>query len=98
VAKVPVSKLVPGMILSKPVINSNGMVMLGEDTELTRALIERIDDMGVGGVHIKGYSQPHEPKDELLRLLDERFSKVEKEPHMDRVKRLLREHIEGLYE
>ena len=97
-ARVPIDKLVPGMRLSRPVTNKNGMVMLGEGTELTQALIARIEVLDVGGVHIQGYSQPQEPKEELLRQLDERFKNVEKEPHMDRLKRLLREHIEGLYE
>ena len=97
-ARVPVDKLVPGMRLSKPVTNKNGMVMLGENTELTQALIERIEIMDIGGVHVQGYSQPQEPKEESLRLLDERFKNVVTKPHMDRLKRLLREHIEGLYE
>lgn len=34
----------------------------------------------------------------MLSELDERFKLVEKESHMDFLKKVLKEHIEGLYE
>ncbi len=96
-AKVPLAKLVPGMVLSKPVLNRNGLVMLGEGTELTQALIDKILQMDTAGVDIKGYSQPSVPQEEMLARLDGRFKNVIDEPYMSEIKELMREHIVGLY-
>jgi hypothetical protein len=97
VAKVPYSKLVPGMVLSRPVVNKNGLVMLAEGTELTQALIDKIIQMDVAGADIKGYSQPAVPQEEMLAQLEARFKNVLDEPHMSEIKELMREHIVGLY-
>jgi hypothetical protein len=90
-------KLEPGMRLAKPVLNKGGLVMLAEDTELTAALIEKIKDMDVGGVYVRGLSQPSIPKEEMLAQLDRRFRNVEAAPHMESLKSLMEAHIEGLY-
>jgi hypothetical protein len=95
--RVMVDKLEPGTKLAKPVTNQNGVVILGEDTELTEALIEKLQVMNIPSVYVQGLSRPAAPKEEMLAQLDKRFSAVEKEPHMDMLKRLIREHIEGLY-
>ena len=95
--KVMIDKLEPGMKLAKPVTNQSGMVMLGADTELTVALIEKLQGMDVPSVYVQGASRPAAPKEEMLAQLDKRFSSVEKDPQMAMLKRLIREHIEGLY-
>lgn len=95
--KIPVSSLKPGMKLSKPVTNDAGMILLGEGTELTNALIERLENMNVGSVSIEGAAVPQKPLEEMLSELDARFKKTENEPNMGLLKKLLKEHIEGLY-
>jgi hypothetical protein len=85
------------MCLAKPVMNKGGLVMLAEGTVLTEALIEKIKDMDAGGVYIQGLSQPSIPKQEMLSQLDDRFRNVEGEPYMTALKKLMREHMEGLY-
>jgi hypothetical protein len=96
--KTPVNELEPGMKLTKPVLNESGMVLLSEDTELTDATIEKLRNMNVDVVYIKGLSKPERSKEEVLLELYKRFEKVEHEPYMDMLKRVLKEHIEGLYE
>lgn len=96
--KTPINDLEPGMKLTRQVLNENGMVLLSEDTELTEAIIEKLKDMNVEGVYVKGLSKPEKPKEEVLSELYKRFEKVEHEPYMDMLKKVLREHIEGLYE
>jgi len=96
-SKVAVDKLEPGMKLAKPVENSSGMVLIGENTELTGGLIARIKSMDLDGVYIHGMSRPSVPMEVMLSELDERFRPVENEPYMDVLKGLLREHIESLY-
>jgi hypothetical protein len=96
--KIPVAKLEPGMKLSKPVTAKNGMVMLGEGTELSPAWIERIRDMEIGSVFIDGPSVQTVSKEEALAELDARFAKVEGKPYMNLIKKIIKAHIEGLYE
>jgi hypothetical protein len=97
-SKIALDKLEAGMKLAKPVENSSGMVLLGENTELTVELIDKIRDMGVDSVYIQGMSKPSLPIDIMLSQLDERFKMVEGEPHMDVLKKVLKEHIASLYE
>jgi len=96
--KVPVSQLKPGMKLAKPVVAKNGMVMLGEATELTQTWIERIDDMGIASVFIDGPPVQTVSREDALSALDARFAPIEDKPYMKNLKKIVREHIEGLYE
>ena len=96
-AKLATERLEPGMVLARPVMNKSGMIMLGEGTELTDNLIEKIRDMGIESVHVQGMSQPDVPLEALLAALDARFAHVEKDHLMAMIKRLMKEHIEGLY-
>lgn len=95
--RISVEKLEPGMRLAKPVTNRSGLVMLAEDTELTTALIEKINGLDIGGVYVQGMTRPDVSKDEMLAGLDRRFKRVEHEPYMNMIKEAVREHIEGLY-
>jgi hypothetical protein len=97
-SKTPVDQLEPGMRLTRQVLNENGMVLLSEDTELTEATIQKLKNMNIDGVYVKGLSKPARPKEEVLVELYKRFEKVEHEPYMDMLKKVLKEHIEGLYE
>ena len=95
--KIAPDKLEPGMKLLKPVRNRSGMVLLGEGTELTAELIEKVRDMDADSISIQGISPPSTPKEEILSALDRRFKSIEEEPYMGVIKRALKEHIEGLY-
>ena len=86
------------MILAQPVLNGDGIVLLGEGTELTDAMIERLNHMHHVHVCVKGTSRPEKPLEEMLLELDRRFAQVEGEPYMAVFKKVLREHIEGLYQ
>jgi len=95
--KIPVAKLEPGMILAKPIMTPNGMVMLGEGTELTEKWVERIQDMDIASVFIDGPPVQTISKEQALAELEARFALVEGKPYMNSIKKLVREHIEGLY-
>ncbi len=96
--KVIVEQLKPGMKLARPLLNSSGMVLMAEGTELTEARISKIENMGVDSVYIDGPSIPARPKDELLASLDSRFTKVEGNPRMAIIKNAVKDHIEAMYE
>jgi len=97
VPKITPDKLKPGMKLLRPVTNRGGMVLLGEGTELTAALIEKIRDMDADSIFVQGISPPSTSKEDALSDLDGRFKSAEGKPYMDIIKKVLREHIEGLY-
>lgn len=96
--KIFVSNLVAGMKLAKPVLAKNGMVLLGEGTELNESWIERIQDMEIQSIFIEGPPVQTIPKEEALTNLNARFAMVEGKPYMNNIKKLVKEHIEGLYE
>lgn len=97
-SRISEKNLTPGMKLTRPVLNKGGLVMIGENTELTEGLIEKIREMDVGSVYVHGTSRELPPRDELLAQLDKRFSKVEEMPYMGTLKKVISEHIESLYE
>jgi hypothetical protein len=97
-SKIALDKLESGMKLAKPIENSSGMVLLGENTELTVELIDKIKDTGIDSVYIQGMSKPSVPIEVMLSDLEGRFKAVENEPYMDVLKKVFIKHIESLYE
>jgi len=95
--KIFTDKLEPGMKLTKPVTRGN-TVLLNKDTELTERLIIKIRNMNIKSVYIDVPSQHSIPKEEMLVQMNMRFKNVENKPYMNLLKRLVREHIEVLYE
>jgi hypothetical protein len=95
--KLLISDLKPGMRLQKPVTNPSGLVLLTEGLELTEGLIDRLRKMEIESVFVRGGNKPARPKEVLLSELDYRFKKTETEPQMGEMKRILADHIAGLY-
>jgi hypothetical protein len=95
--KIAIDKITPGMVLTKPVTGSNGMVLLAEGTELNAKWIDRLETMGVDGVWVGGAAEQPVPLEEALAALDKRVETVIEKPHMETLKRLVRVHIERLY-
>ncbi|MHB8093079.1 MAG: hypothetical protein ACYDH8_16000 [Syntrophales bacterium] len=94
--KISTDKITPGMILTKPIQGSNGMILLTEGTELNEKWIDRLATMGIDGVWV-GAAEPLIPISEALAALDARFEAVLKEPYMETLKNMVRIHIEKLY-
>ena len=95
--KISPDKLEPGMKLAKAVLRGD-MVLLSEGSVLTDVWVSRIQDMDIDGVHIDGPSEQSIPKEEMLTQLDRRFKNVEDKLYMGFLKKIIKEHIEGLYE
>lgn len=95
--KISVSELKPGMIVSRDVYNDNGVIVLKENTELTESIIERFKKMGIEYIYVKGEKRFSKSKEETLKEVEKRFNRTEGKPIMDRIKRIIMEHIEGLY-
>jgi hypothetical protein len=97
-SRVAAKDLVPGMKLARPVVNKNGLVLIGEETELTESLIDKIRQMDADSIYVHGTNRARPPRHEVLADLDRRFSKVEGEPFMAVIKNAISGHIESLYE
>jgi hypothetical protein len=90
---VSTGQLEPGMVLAKPVVMKNGMILFGGGTELTEDYIERICNMAVGNVQIEGNAPCTESQEQLLEKLNQRFRLVEQQPYMRLLKRLVEEQM-----
>lgn len=86
------------MKLAKPIVNDSGMVLLPQGTVLTDSHIQRIENMSLSAVNIEGGDDQRKPKEEVLAEIDARFSQSQDQPLMQMLKRILKEHIEGVYQ
>jgi len=91
-------QLEPGMILARPILMKNGMILFGKGTELTEDYIERIRDMTVSCIQIVGNAPSSESLEQLLEMLNARFHLVEQQPYMKLLKRLVEEGMIEQYE
>ncbi len=96
--KIPLSDLEPGMVIVKPITMKNGMVILGEGVKLTPVWVDRVKDMDIDGVYIDLPQEQKMSKEEAILQLEARFHPVADRPYMIRLKTVIREYIEGLYE
>jgi hypothetical protein len=96
--KISLSDLEPGMVIVKPITMKNGMVVLGEGVELTQTWIERVQEMDIDGVYIDAPQEQKMTKEDAVAQLDARFQPVAERPYMNRLKSIIRKHIEGIYE
>lgn len=95
--RVLITDLKTGMKLAQPIQNESGMVLLGEGTEITPSIIDRLHEMGLTSVLIQGKRMPKKSKEDVLADIDERFKKTENEKYMGSIKISLLEHIDELY-
>jgi len=95
--RVDPDRLEPGMVLARPIMMKNGMILFGEGTELTENYIERIRSMAVEIIQIEGSAPATESRQQMLEKLEARFRPVEQEPYMKLLKRLVEEHIAEHY-
>lgn len=84
--KIPLMLAKSGMALARDVFRGDspiGIPICGKDTELTDSLIARFENMDVQSVYVEGHPVWEEGErsfDDLLRDLDDRFSKTLQEP------------------
>jgi hypothetical protein len=52
--KIPLNLAKPGMKLAKPILRENGLVLVAENSELSEALLERLERMDVTMVTVQG--------------------------------------------
>lgn len=84
--KIPLMAAKSGMVLVRDVFRSesaSGIPICGKDTELTDALIARLDNLKVQSVYVEGHpvwAEGDRSLDDILGALDSRFEKVRQDP------------------
>ena len=85
-----------GMQLSRAVLNNAGAKLVDEGTMITQEMLRRLLNAHVRCVFVVGQSDDGQLED-ALSALEARFAGTADEPHMDRLKQLLREHLREIY-
>jgi hypothetical protein len=77
--KIALEKAAEGMVLAKPIVRENGLVLMGEGTELNEQLIERLKGLDITKVTVKGRplgGEDGKSVEVLIAELEERFAPV----------------------
>lgn len=77
--------------------NSAAAIIIDPSHEL-EPYLDYVRDMDIQGAFVQGFSSPATPKDEMLGGLEDRFASVPDEPRLAILKKIMRDHLEGLYE
>ena len=94
--KIPLDKATDGMVLAKPIERENGVVLMGEGTELNEQLIERLRNLDIQKVTVKGRplgGDDEKPVEILFAELEERFSNVSSDKLCSQIKDIIKKDI-----
>lgn len=94
--KIPLDKATEGMILAKPIARENGVVLMGEGTELNQQIIERLKSLDIQKITVQG--RPLGGDDEksvelLCAELEERFSLISSNKLCLQIKDMIKKDI-----
>lgn len=90
--KIPISLAAPGMVLAKAILRENGQVLVGEGTELSESLVNRLGSMKVDAITVQGHPVNMEGVGggtsfaTRIERLDHLFRKHQADPWMNKVK------------
>ena len=94
--KIPIDKAAEGMVLAKPIERENGVILMGEGTELNEQLIERLRDIDIQKITVKGRplgGEDEKPIETLYAELEERFSLVSSDKLCLQIKDIIKKDI-----
>ena len=95
--RIKLSQAEYGMILSRPAEASNGQILCAKGTELSEALIVRLERLEISNVTVEGNlvddGSPRKTLEEEIAELDQRFSNVIINKLMMVLKNVVTKHI-----
>ena len=94
--KIPVSKATEGMVLAKAVTRDSGLVLMGEGTALTDTLLQKLHDLEIKNIFVKGKplgSGDEKTLEQLYAELEERFSTVAENKLCSQIKAAVKKDI-----
>ena len=83
--RILVTQAAPGMVIARPVVQPDRMVLVGEGAVLTQVMITQMLKRGIKRIVVRGQPVQRSASgdfDARLARLAERFSRVEKDPLM----------------
>lgn len=83
--RILVTQAAPGMVLARPVLLPDRMVLVGEGAPVTELLIGQLISRGIKRIVVRGQPIPGPGKQDWatrVAALDERFARVRAEPFM----------------
>lgn len=86
--RINLEQAAPGMILAKKVENEKGMTLCKEGTELTDAILYRLENAKISQVSVQGRPiqvEGEKPLSERVEELHHRFQKVASDPLMQQI-------------
>ncbi len=88
--KIPLKRAMPGMKLAKPVVNENGVVLIGAGIELTEGIINTLERKEIDRVVVEGspLGDTGKAPEERIDELNTRFRNVSDDPVMMHIKEL----------
>ena len=98
--RVVIQELLPGMILAKPVTNTNGLPIVAVGTTLDSSIIERLHRLELTSVYVEGDAEDRDGKTltELEAELERRFRRVvTHDPIQQMILRVLRKHLHATH-
>jgi hypothetical protein len=96
VPRIALKNLEAGMQLSRAVVNGAGAKLVDQGARITQEMVRKLINANIRYVFVVG--QPDEALlKEALSALETRFARIKDEPHMDRLRRILGEHLQELY-
>lgn len=94
--RIALKNLEVGMQLSKPALNSAGALLVDRGAKITEEMIVKLSNADIR--HVFVVRRPEDTSlEEVIFALERRFSKTKDDQLMERLERLLREHLEELY-
>ncbi len=97
--KIPLNIAQPGMVLAKPVARPDGMVVAAPGTELSEALLARIESMGIDKVTVEGAPVDMDGPagdtafDKRLERMDHVFRRYAGDKWMTQIKQLMKHYF-----
>ena len=95
--KIPINLALPDMTIAKPVANDRGIVLCGPGSKLTQELIDRLTTMGIKRITVEGnpvdMGDAEQSFSQQAEELRDRFSKVEDDPLMRKIKDILLQRL-----
>ncbi len=94
--RIALKNLEAGMQLSRAVLNGAGAKLVDQGAKITEEMIRKLINANIRYVFVTSQSDDA-LLEEMLVALEARFAKTRDEPHMDRLRRLMRDHLQELY-
>lgn len=97
--KIPVNLARPGMVLDKPVLRDNGLVLVAQGTEISQSLLDRLENMGVEWITVEGSPvdmegmAPSKTYQQRMEEMDHLFRKYKDDKWMNNMKSFLKSYF-----